>query len=282
MSPSELALVARLVSYGEPDSKSGEWEDYLADGGLTQTDVPALIAIATSESLSLTDSDIGWTPIHAWRALGQLRAIEAVKPLIPLFAWDWDWVWEDLPAAYALMGTAVLPVLAECIVPLLTDEDSGITSIVETLTKIAAVSDEARTAAVGTLGELLSHYETSDRLVNGALVCVAIDLKAVEYVELVEAMYAANRVNTIYSGSWASVQVDLGLRDRGEFKPSDLDPLYEDLVPFQQFMQEQVRLTKAPDTFFTAAQPKQRDVSGFGNASKPDLSKSSKKKPKKR
>src|SRR5579864_7878643 len=46
--------------------------------------------------------------VHAWRALGQLRAVEAVEPLLELFdrLEDDDWVHEELPAVFGLIGPA--------------------------------------------------------------------------------------------------------------------------------------------------------------------------------
>jgi hypothetical protein len=265
-----VSLLDKLVSCPEPDARAKAWPDYLERLALTEADIPELIAIATNESLTYIGTDTAWAPLHAWRCLGQLRAIAAAEPLLPLFGWDWDWAWEDLPEAYALIGPDALPILEAAIVPFLRDDQSGVVSMVSVIAKIGAVSDVARTAAVATLGRLLLHYKTTQRIINGALTSAAIDLKAVEHAELLATMHAADRVDTSYCGSWAQVQVDLGLRDRSEFQEADLKPLYKDLAPFQQYFQERGRLAKAPDQFFTAAQPQRPSASGFGKTAKFD------------
>lgn len=56
----------------------------------------------TNKELHFTylDSLEVWAPVHAWRALGQLRATEAIEPLITLFH-DVEDEWNnfDLPLA---------------------------------------------------------------------------------------------------------------------------------------------------------------------------------------
>ena len=76
MSNEYTGNAARLLSLGEIEA-FGAWRDYLKLG-LTADDVPDLLRMIDDESLY--DLDLsgaeGWTPIHAWRALGQLRAAE--------------------------------------------------------------------------------------------------------------------------------------------------------------------------------------------------------------
>lgn len=54
--------------------------------GLTAEQVPALIRMAVDEELQWADSDSPevWAPVHAWRALAQLQAGPAAKPLASL------------------------------------------------------------------------------------------------------------------------------------------------------------------------------------------------------
>jgi len=56
--------------------------------GLGPQHVPDLIRMALDDELYWADSDSleVWAPIHAWRALGQLRAEAAVQPLTRLLA----------------------------------------------------------------------------------------------------------------------------------------------------------------------------------------------------
>ena len=60
----------------------GQWPDYPALG-LRMEHVPDLIRMTLDDELHGADSDSRevWAPLHAWRALGQLRAESAIKPL---------------------------------------------------------------------------------------------------------------------------------------------------------------------------------------------------------
>ena len=51
--------------------------------------------MATDQELNQAglDSKEVWSPVHAWRALGQLQALDALKPLLGLLAnRDDDWI----------------------------------------------------------------------------------------------------------------------------------------------------------------------------------------------
>ena len=69
--------VSDLLTFGDC-SRIGAWPDYLALG-LGPQHVPDLIRMALDEELHLADPDSldVWSPVHAWRALGQLRAESA-------------------------------------------------------------------------------------------------------------------------------------------------------------------------------------------------------------
>ncbi len=100
--------VERLLTYGESDRiPPEEWPDY-RELGIGPEHILELIQMATDEAFNMADSESAevWAPLHAWRALGQLRAVEAVEPLLELFdrlEYD-DWVHEELPLVFALMG----------------------------------------------------------------------------------------------------------------------------------------------------------------------------------
>ena len=90
--------VDKLLTYGDCRDFR-EWPDYL-ELGLTQEHIPELIRMGTDEELNWADSDSleVWAPVHAWRALGQLQAEEAIEPLMNLFheLEDSDWAGEGL------------------------------------------------------------------------------------------------------------------------------------------------------------------------------------------
>ena len=77
------------------DQKFEDWADYVGMLNLTQEHIPELIRMATDKKLRFSDAeDESYAgPVHAWRALGQLRAQEAAQPLTANFSWNNDdWV----------------------------------------------------------------------------------------------------------------------------------------------------------------------------------------------
>lgn len=115
-----------LLRFGDDDSLRGsfeQWRDYVSELELTVDDVPPLLGIVGpwSSHLTAVDEDVpddappefAWfAPIHAWRALGQLRAVEAVAPMLAqadaLDELGDDWALEDWPHVFALIGAAAI------------------------------------------------------------------------------------------------------------------------------------------------------------------------------
>ena len=116
MSESYLPPVSQLLILGLPEYHL--WLEF-AELGLSAAHVPELIELALDGELRwrvLVSAEV-WAPIHAWRALGQLRAVEAASPLTQLFKnvdrYDDDWVLEELPSIFAMIGAATVPVLTD-------------------------------------------------------------------------------------------------------------------------------------------------------------------------
>src|SRR5687767_4648304 len=72
--------------------------------------VPSLIEMATDERLHHADegSPEVWAPLHSIKMLGELRAAEAVNPLLALMSWDDDWLAEALPHCFGQIGGPAL------------------------------------------------------------------------------------------------------------------------------------------------------------------------------
>src|SRR2546422_2958871 len=111
------APVDQLLTYGEAEVVEPEdWPNYL-ELGLGPEHIPDLIRLATDEQLNQADPESleVWAPIHAWRALGQLRAQAAIEPLLTLFEVpdeeDNEWAMEELPEIYGLIGPIAIPAI---------------------------------------------------------------------------------------------------------------------------------------------------------------------------
>lgn len=110
--------VQELFFLGEKAARSRPWPDYLALG-IGAEHVPELIRLVRYfESFWNNQEygdDLAFTPLHAWRALGQLQAQEAIDPLIFLIheneAFDIDWIGEEIPQVLSMIGPQSIPSL---------------------------------------------------------------------------------------------------------------------------------------------------------------------------
>jgi hypothetical protein len=217
MSTSYSFPVSRLLTFGDVRDFRA-WPNYL-DLGLEPEHVPELIEMATDEELNWADSESleVWAPIHAWRALGQLRATAAIEPLLHLFheLEDSDWPGEELPDVYGMIGRTAVPALTRY----LDDASHGLwprVTAAHSLERIAAGDPSARDECVTALSRELERFTENDPILNGFLISYLVYLQAVEAAPLMERAFAADHVDTSIRGDWEDVQVDLGLETARE------------------------------------------------------------------
>ena len=205
--------VARLLELGEPKYSSNlTWPDYLSFG-IGPEHAPALIRIATDHDLiRLPDENDprAWGPIHAWRALGQLHAREAIEPLLRLFheVRDNDWVIEEMPDVFALIGPAAYPSLADYL------QDGSYPSYsrmvaATSLTQIALSYPELRNSCIEALAEQLLDYKHHSPGMNGVLIANLVDLGAVEKADLIQKVFTEAKVDRFIVGDWRDVKYRL-------------------------------------------------------------------------
>jgi len=210
--------VAQLLTLGDPyqeeDMPLG-WRNYAALG-LNAEHIPELVRMALDEDLHESDAANAavWAPLHAWRALGQLRAESAVEPLTQLLdridkGHD-DWVQEDLPEVFGMIGPAAIPGLRD----FLGDAGHGEFARIaagDGLVKIVRRFPMSRDQVVAVLTGQLRRFAEQTRVVNGYLVEALCDLKAVESAAVIEQAFAANAVDLSVLGDWEEAQILLGL-----------------------------------------------------------------------
>jgi len=209
--------VARLLTMGESERISPEqWPDY-HELGIGPEQIPDLIQMATDEALNEASSESPevWAPVHAWRALGQLRAVEAVEPLLELFdkLQDDDWVHEELPEVFGMIGPAALSLLAAYSADLSHLDFSRIGAI-RSMEKIGKRWPDARSETIAILEERLKRFEENEPHVNGFLVVALVELGAKEAAPLIKWAFAQGYVDRMVMGDWERVQVELGLPSR--------------------------------------------------------------------
>ncbi|GAC1644113.1 MAG: hypothetical protein NVS4B12_08950 [Ktedonobacteraceae bacterium] len=211
--------VESLLTYGESDRITADaWPDY-RELGIGPEQIPELIQMATDEVLNVADVDSSevWAPLHAWRALGQLRAVEAVEPLLELFDGleEDDWIHEELPVVFSLIGPAALPPLAAYLADL-SHTDSSRISTSSSIEKIGKRWPGARAEALAILEEQLERFEENEPDVNAFLVEALVELGAKEAAPLIERAFAEGYVDPMVMGDWEDVQVELGLKSAEE------------------------------------------------------------------
>jgi hypothetical protein len=212
--------VAGLLELGE-EAVTNEWLDYPALG-LGPEHVPELIRMATDPALHDADEESPelWAPVHAWRALGQLRAAEAVEPLLELGdrLEDGMFTGPELATVFGMIGRGAIPPLAR----VLADEGRSrglyvlaIRGLDEIVTNDVSATEEVVPLFVGRLEK----WERNDDDVNAYLVDALTELGAVEAAPLMEKAFEAGKVDLLMRGDWEDVQEDLGLieerRERG-------------------------------------------------------------------
>lgn len=231
------APVSELLALGDCRGQ-GEWTDYRALG-LGPEHVPDLIRMALDEELYWADSedDVVWAPIHAWRALAQLRAEEAAQPLTRLLyridEYGDDWVGEEIPEVLGKLGPTAIPVLADY----LADDSHSLWARIAAAQGLQEISERhpgARSAAISALTETLERFAHHDRTLNAFLVSFLVDLDAVEAAPLMKRAFEAEKVDLAVMGDWEDVQMELGLLDERETPSpntvlSDLSGLWEEV-----------------------------------------------------
>lgn len=205
-----------LFTLGEDEARKKDWPDYLALG-ITQTDVPTLLNYITDDTLINADDDSEniWVPLHAWRALGQLKATEAAEPLIALFdnMVDDDWAFSEVPSVLGMIGEASIAPLTACLNNEQLKEFARIMGM-DGLAEIAIRHPHLR-------NEILRHYQTYLRQpdlsmlgLNGLLIARLLDLEAKELIDDIRDCFAKNCIDISCAGDLEDIEIEFGLREK--------------------------------------------------------------------
>ncbi|WP_249369864.1 HEAT repeat domain-containing protein [Acaryochloris marina] len=260
--------VAQLLTQGYPaDLNSSEDIDYLQALGFTEAHIPELSRLAAEENLNWDDEGECYSPMHACRALGQLKTENAIQALLALFDSEYDFLREELPAILAKIGPTCIPTLSDYLAegkrPWL-----GISTAASGLTKIAQRYPDYRQDCIDELTAALARHKEQAAETNGSLVCELLNLKATGAASVLERAYKEGPMDEMFCGSWARVQISLGLATEADFSPEEL----QHQEP--EWMEHIRQLANMP----TESQPEQGKLHAFGKGA---LSQSQKKSGKK-
>ncbi|MCG8585054.1 MAG: hypothetical protein MI757_10110 [Pirellulales bacterium] len=191
--------------------------NYVDEYALTEEHIEPLILLATKWIDEPEDHPAVFGPVYAWRALGQLRAIDAIGPLLDiqdeLDDRGDDWYLEEFPNVFALIGPQAIDQLAGY----LADGSKGEfprAAAANGLTGISKRFPDTRSEVVAILASQLTRREELYNL-NGLVVGDLLDLEAVEAAETIEHAYAAGVVSSSVCGEWGRVRQELGVPGLG-------------------------------------------------------------------
>lgn len=210
--------VRRMLIIGEPSSYApDEWPDYAAQFNLGHEHIGELTRLACDAVLHHGDSNSGevWAPMHAWRALGQLRAEVSVLPLLALLRTEAEdeAAGEELPVVFGMIGAAAIPHIAGFLSDRSTPTSAANTAI-SGLAEIAMRHPECRTECVGILTRTLEPHAATDQTVSGFAVWALIDLAAIEAIDVIRDAFRRKSVDISIAGDEEDVEIALGLRAR--------------------------------------------------------------------
>lgn len=211
--------VDQLLSLGEPERGHLDWRDYRALG-VSDEHVPVLLALLEDPRLGWAEWSEGddqtpyFTPLHAWRALGQLGALSAAEPLVQVLVRDDDddWAASEIPRVLAMIGPTALPAVRDALPDAARRSEPYLAATLgAALVEISRAHPETRDEAVEVLTRQLRVWPNQTEELNAFLIWDLIELNAAEAAPVIEEAFEAGMVDESVVGDWEDVQVALGL-----------------------------------------------------------------------
>ena len=254
--------VLALCELGEAPARQREWIDYPKTLGLTNEHIPELIRIVEDIEIFMPEyEDIGddvpevFSSIHAWRALGQLRAEEAIPTFIDLAIrnqeLDIDWIFGGIPKALGMIGPVAIPHL-EAYLCGENREEWATATISDSLAQIGKVHPESRLDCIKALERGLERYQTNLPYVNASLIYDLASLKATESDSLVKQVFDADKVDLSLNGDYENYQLDVGLIE--ERRTPERNYMAEEYEIFRE-LRESLKIKKKANELFALVDP---------------------------
>jgi len=209
--------VRDLIELGKFKDPYALWPDYEELYGVGHQHVAALIEIIRDHATYEVEAESSafWAPVHAWRALGQLRAEAAVEPLLGLLKASGgdDYADHELPVVFGMIGSGALAPVGAFVL-----DSKNATWVVATaiagLREIGKLCPDCRGACVDVLRRKLQPSQLSDATANGFAVWALLDLEAIEAIDAIRAAFRRDDVDISIAGDIEDAEVALKLRDK--------------------------------------------------------------------
>jgi hypothetical protein len=182
------------------------------------------------------EDDFSPAVVHAWYALGQIRAREAIQPLIGLLnfsdATDFDWGSEIIPKALAKIGEQAVAATLRFV------EDSSnrefarfsALNVFEYFVKQHQPPRETLAPWIAALSRLLEAHARNGHEFNAFIIVALLKLKAVEAADVIERAFASGWVGEFIYGDWDEVRAELLDLPRPHPKPSAMQATLDRLA----------------------------------------------------
>ena len=221
-----LPPVSQLLTQGDCRSNSSKWPNYL-ELGFSSEHIPELIRMLSDEDLLNADSDSEevWSSVHAWRVLGQLQAVEAVKPLLEqvyrIDDEDADWVSEEYPKVFMMIGPQAIPELSSYLAT-----GYGLFAricVANGIKEIGIEYPDSREQCVETLTKQLTQFSHNDESLNGFLISFLVNLEAVVSIDVIRKAFQNESVDHGIIGDFEDIEIAMGLRLTRSTQKLELD-----------------------------------------------------------
>ena len=240
-------LYNKLLELGECDVRDN-WRDYLVLN-FSEADTAELITLILSGHLSNNDADF-FVAVHAWRVLGQLQAIEAIEPLMSLFAIDDhnDWFLSDMPIVMGYFGIPALESLKAC---LFDNKQAELARSLaaECIENIINKNPDSRLVCIELFNTFLEQASVEDSGVVAMVISLLAELKAIDSIDIVREAYQRNIVDTSFVGNFETAEIAFGLGEASEI-PIEENDFSSEFPSIAELFEE---LKEDDETTFTGA-----------------------------
>jgi hypothetical protein len=275
--------VAKLIHLKENtrwDDK--QWLDYVNQFGLTVADLPELSRLSWDNEVVDDEDKQVFCFIHALRASVQIDPEAGINLYIELLQKfpDDDWLHEEIDGISRNAGAIAIEPFVEILTDATQDQYLRVT-FANGLEEIGKTHPESRDTCVKALIAQLQNYHLQDGdYLNSVLVSNLVQLKAVEAVNLIEEVFTNWEIDQWATGSWAAVQVSLGLKQESDFSPEALKPKpSEKILAIREMLDNLSKLAdrKGNDWKQGSILPVKPTAKGFGSSKETSSSKKKKK-----
>lgn len=218
--------VKKLIKLGDPRELiiTRKWPDYKTFG-LSDNNIPQLIELLDDWDLYFSDegSPESWAALHAWRALGQLKAKESIDALMQLIEDledENDWAREEIPVIMGMIGEDSISTLKSYLYNNSLQEHVRIAAA-GGITEVGIRNSSEKEKCIKILADFIIQSSRNLAGLNGLIICDLIDLEAISAIDSIRVAIDKDVVDISIPGDLEDIELALGIREsRNTPKPN--------------------------------------------------------------